>query len=186
MSWDLSAGHIPSRQSGKLFFLLERHELTSRDIGHFPPLCPGPSAPHSSNPPSTRPDSPTNTIPRQSPPMQAPRTFVPNNPSGLGQPDFPPGFSGHPLSRPPVQGFEPRLVLRLTNSVVPYLCLWPCRTLIPGRTIQCQLVGTRCRYLHHIPMGVSFEHRPMDLPWIDPYRLSSSHPVVNPALSFRL
>jgi hypothetical protein len=41
--------------------------------------------------------------------MQAPRTFVPNNPSGLGQPDFPPGFSGHPLSRPPVQGFEPRL-----------------------------------------------------------------------------
>jgi len=40
--------------------------------------------------------------------MQAPRTFVPNNPSGLGQPDFPPGFSGHPLSRPPVQGFEPR------------------------------------------------------------------------------
>lgn len=40
--------------------------------------------------------------------MQSPRTFVPDNPSGLGQPDFPPGFSGHPLSRPPVQGFEPR------------------------------------------------------------------------------
>ena len=28
----------------------------------------------------------------------------------LGQPDFPPGFSGHPLSRPPVQGFVPSSV----------------------------------------------------------------------------
>ena len=42
--------------------------------------------------------------------MQAPRTFTPSNPvtRELGQPDFPPGFSGHPLSRPPVQGFEPK------------------------------------------------------------------------------
>jgi hypothetical protein len=43
--------------------------------------------------------------------MQSPSRFAPNNPASreLGQPDFPPGFSGHPLSRPPVQGFEPRL-----------------------------------------------------------------------------
>jgi hypothetical protein len=52
-----------------------------------------------------------------SPPLQSPshslgHTTAPARNQALGQPDFPPGFSGHPLSRPPVQGFEPTLVDR--------------------------------------------------------------------------
>lgn len=83
-----------------------------RDIGHFPPLCPAPAQPQSSNPPSSRPGSPTNLQTRVSPPpTHSPSGVFSSDGNGsrdLGQPDFPPGFSGHPLSRPPVQGFVPQ------------------------------------------------------------------------------
>lgn len=98
----------------------------TRDIGTFPPLCPGTGGGRSSNPPSSRPGSPTNLTRSPSsssspPPHLPPKSFSPSiiTPGATPSPqppqptsspfsvvDYPPGFSGHPLARPPVQGFQ--------------------------------------------------------------------------------